>query len=135
MRQVYVLDAFHEAQRYGCIVDVLGCQAEVDEFLVAGVYAQCVEASLYEVFHCLDIVIGGLLDFLDFCGLVLGHVAVYAAQGVEEAAVEILQLGQRQLAQGDEILYLNSYSVSYESKLGIIGGKVPYLSVVPSVDG
>ena len=79
--------------------------------------------------------VGGLLYLLDLGGLVLGHVAVDAAQSVEEAAVEVLQLGQRQLAQGDEVLYLHADSVSDQGKFGIVGGEVPDLSVVPPVNG
>lgn len=133
--QVDVLDTLHQAEGHRGVVDVLGGEAEVDELLVAGRDAHCVETPLYEVFHRLDVMVGGLLYLLDLGGLVLGHVAVDAAQSVEEAAVEVPQLGQRQLAQGDEVLYLHADSVSYEGKFGIVGGKVPDLSVVPPVDG
>ena len=128
-----VLDTFHEAQRDRCVVDVLGGESEVYEFLVAWRNPHGIEPSLYVVFHCLDIMICGFFYLLDLCGFVFRHVLVDAAEGVEEAPVKAFELWQGKFAEGDEILYLNSYPVSYEGKFGIIRGQVAYLPVVSSV--
>ena len=101
----------------------------------SGIDTQAVKLPFYIVFHGLDIVVGGLFYLFHFCSLFLGHVLVDGPQGVIQSLVKPFQLRQGQLAQGYEILYLNSYPVSDQGKFRIIGREVTDLSVVPSVNG
>ena len=94
LRQVHVLYALHKAEGHGSIVDVLRCQAEMHELLESGIDAQAVKLPFYVVFHGLDIVVGGLLNLLHLGCLVLGHVAVYRAESVEQAVVEAAEQGE-----------------------------------------
>ena len=55
------------AHGHGRIIYVLRSQSEVNEFLVI-LQTKAVELLLDKILHCLDIVVGDLLDFLDTAG-------------------------------------------------------------------
>ena len=73
-----------------------------------------VEALLEEVFHGLHVVVGHGLDVFHALRVGLGEVAVDVAQLAELGAVNPLELGQRNFAQGDEILHLHIHAVANE---------------------
>lgn len=67
------------------------CQAEMDEFLILR-QPHGVEALFDEVFHSLDVVVGGLFDFLDLRCVLDGKVSVYLPQGCEHRPVDAGEL-------------------------------------------
>ena len=113
-RIVHVGQGVLYRQRHAGVVDVLRGEPEVDELLVGVEPANLVELLLDEVFHCLNIVVCHLLYFLDAARIGLREVGIDGAQAAEKAVVESGQLGQRQLAQGDEVFYFDAHPVADE---------------------
>jgi len=78
----------------GEVVDVLGGAGEVDEFGDGGQFGQLIahllKALLDEVFHRLDVVVGGLLRGLDGLGVLQAEIGDHGIQervrGVGEGA-------------------------------------------------
>ncbi len=88
-----------------------------------------------EVFDGLHVVVRRGLDLLHAGCVGLGEVAVYGPQVVEACRIEIGQLRQRQLAQGDEIFHLDTYAVADQCLFGEIGGQRLGSLAVAAVDG
>lgn len=61
-------------QGIGNVVDVLGSAGEVHEWAQPGQLRAFGQPLVDEVFHCLDIVIGGFLDGFDATGLLVAEV-------------------------------------------------------------
>ncbi|MCY1418259.1 hypothetical protein D9M71_338130 [compost metagenome] len=68
-RQQYAVTAFAQHQGVGQVVDVFGGAGEVDELADLGQLRQLRGLFLEQVFHGLDVVVGGALDFLDALGM------------------------------------------------------------------
>ena len=101
---------FHE-HRHRSVVDVLRGKAEMNEFLVF-CKAKAIKTFLQEVLHSLHVVVGYAFYLLDMRGLGHTEVAIYVAHWLEHRMVDIAQLRQRNLGEGNEIfhLYLNAIS-------------------------
>ena len=84
------------------------------EFFVVVETSNLVKFLLDKVFHCLDVVVGGLLDGLHPLSVGLTEVAIDVSKCFKQAVVESLQLWQRQFAERNEILNLHSHSILYE---------------------
>ena len=97
--------------------------------------SQCGELLLDEILHGLDIVVGRTLDLLDTLGVGKREVFVDGAQLAETCMIHILEFRQRKLAKGDEVLYLHTYAVTYESILRKIVGQRLRNFAVTAVDG
>lgn len=110
-RTVHLLHRFAYRHGHCGVVDVLACQAEMDEFLILR-QPHGVEALFDEVFHSLDVVVGGLFDFLDLRCVLDGKVSVYLPQGCEHRPVDAGELRQRKFAQSDEILHFDAHPVA-----------------------
>ena len=112
-RIVHLFQCLLDAQGYAGVVDVLGCQAEVDEFLgLSGKAAEHRNFLLDEVFDGLDVVVSDLFDVLHTLSVLLREVTIDVAEGFKQAMVEILQLWQWQFTQGDEVLYLHANTIA-----------------------
>ena len=61
--------------------------------------------------------VGDGLDVLDALGVGLGEILIDAAQRGKAGRVDALELGQRNVAQGNEILDFDFGSVAYEREL------------------
>lgn len=109
-------------------------QSEVDEFLVLLQSAQLVKLFLQEVFHGLYVVVGHAFDVLDALSVGFREVAVDVSQGFEDTFVHALQLGQRQLAEGDEVLHFHPYAVSHQCEFREIGGQGIRLAPITTVN-
>ena len=114
----------HEALLYGllegkrnrCVVDVLGCESEVDE-LSPFHDVHFLETVLDVIFDRLDVMVGHFFDFLHFCGIFRSHGPVDVSQGLEFRLVKVGKLRQRNAAECDEIFYLDANSILYEGVL------------------
>ncbi len=73
-RQQNGVAAFAQHQGVGQVVDVLGGAGEVDEFADRGQFRQLGGLLLEEVFHGLDVVVGGALDLFHTLGVFDGEV-------------------------------------------------------------
>ena len=133
-RAVDLFQGLLDREGYAGVVDVLRGQSEMDELLVLVEASKPVEFLLDEIFHGLHVVVGGLLDFLDACGVCFREVAVDVAERVEAAVVEVLQLRQRQLAERDEVFNLHAHPVTDEGILREIFCQQPGLVPVSPVD-
>ena len=105
------------------------------EFTETLVYSQPVETVLYKILYSFDVVVGGLLYLLHLEGVFDCEAAVDLTQVVEQRLVEVFQLGQRQLAQRDEIFDLNSYAVPDKRKFRKVFAQSFGLQVITSVNG
>ena len=76
-RQQHAVARIAQHQRVGEIVDVLARAREMDEFPGRGEFGVAGDLLLDEVLDCLDVVVGGALDFLD-------ALAVGFAEGVAD---------------------------------------------------
>ena len=120
LRIVHLVQCVLDAQGHTCVVDILACESEMDELFVCVESANGIELFLDEIFNCLDVVVGYLLNVLDTLCVICGEILVDLAQAFEQLCGERCQLGQGQLAQGDEIFDLNTYTVADECILGKI---------------
>src|SRR5690606_24271835 len=68
-RQYYLVPTTAQHQGVGEVVDVLGSAGKVDEFIDLLQLGQGRNLLLEQIFHRLDVVIGGPLDFLDALGV------------------------------------------------------------------
>ena len=66
-RQVDLRKRLFERQRNGGVVDVLRRESEVYELFPRS-ESERIHFLFHEVFHCLDIMVRGCLDFLDAAG-------------------------------------------------------------------
>ncbi len=95
----------------------------MDELLPTG-YSKSLEVVFDEIFNGLDIVVGDLLDVLHFLGVFRSHRLIEPTQAGEQlfashssTFTEISELRQRNLAQGDEIFHLHTYTVANQGEL------------------
>ena len=124
------------------VVDILRSKTEMDELLVrleiscrnVPCRRESVELLLDIVFHCLDIMICDALYILDALRTGNCECLVDAAKHGEETLVEGRELGQRQLAERDEIFYFDTDAITDEGILGKILGKWLGFAPVASVD-
>ena len=107
----------------------------MDKLFVSIESANLVKFLFDEVLHSLHIVVGDLLDVFHALGTNLVKVAIDGAKLGEQGMVEIGKLRQRQLTQGDEILYFHTHTVAYECILRKIVGQRLGLSSVTAIDG
>ena len=102
-----------ERERDGRVVDVLRGEAEMYEFLVSS-QPEAVHFFLDDVLYGFDVVVGDRFDLLHAPGVGRCEIEVQGAQGCEFRMVDVRQLGQRQLAQRDEILHFDADAVADE---------------------
>ena len=86
------------------IVDILRGKTKVDKLLVGIQTAYLVKLFLDEILDGLDVMVGYHLDILHALGVGLRERQVYLAQAGKQCMVKRRQLGQGQLAQGNEVL-------------------------------
>ena len=82
----------------------------MDKFIERG-QAQGAELFLEKILHRLHIVIGDPLDFFDPLGIVQAEGQIDVSQGGQQSFVNLFQLGQGHLTQGDKILDFHSNPV------------------------
>ena len=132
-----VVDAGHgllERERNGRIVDILRREAEVDELLVA-FESQGIHLLLDDVLDGLDVVVRNRLDLLDPLGVGVRKIGVESAQFGKLCVVDVAELGERKLAQGDEIFHFDADSITNQGLFGkIIRQFFRFVPVAP-VDG
>ena len=104
------------------------------ELLVA-FQSQGVHLLLDDVLDGLDVVVRHRLDLLHTLGVGGGEIGVERPQGGEFRAVDVGQLRQRQLAQGDEILHFDTDPVADQGLFRKIIGEFFRFVAVASVDG
>ena len=123
-----------DRERNGRVVDVLRREAEVDE-LLAGAQPQRIHLLFEQVLDGFHVVVGRALDLLDALGVGRREVAVKSAQSLECGRADPFQFGQRQFAQGDEILHFDADAVADQGVFRkVVGQSLRYLAVA-SVDG
>ena len=86
----------------------------MDELLVFLKVAYLIKLFLDEILHSLDIMVGGLLYFLDAGGILFRKLTVNVTQRFEQSMTEVCQLWERQLAKGNEIFDFNTHSITDE---------------------
>lgn len=69
------------------------------------------EMSLYEIFHSLYVMVGGLFDFLDLHCLFRSEIEVDVPHLAELAPVNVSKLWQRNFAERNEILDFHAHAV------------------------
>ena len=106
----------------------------MDEFCVSA-QPERFHPLLEEIFDGLHVVVGRGLDRLDALGVGQAEIAVEAAQGLPCGRIDPLELGERQLAQGDEIFDLHADAVADQCVLGKIIGELPRCIAVATVNG
>ena len=78
------------------------------------------EMSLYEIFHSLHVMVGGLFDFLDLHCLFRSEIEVDVPHLAELAPVNVSELWQRNFAERNEILDFHAHAVLYQCKFAEI---------------
>ena len=132
--QQHVGRGLGHGQRDGGVVDVLGSQAEVDEF-GAVLEAEGGELVLDEVLDRFHIVVGGLFDVLDGLRVGRSEVHINAAEALHLRLGEGGKLGQANGVQGDEVLHLHANAVLDEPGFGEVGRKRGGVAAVPAING
>ena len=94
---------------------------------------QGVEFIFDEVFHRFDIMVGDFLRVFDFLGIFYREVQVDFPQLGEKAGVESFQLGQRHLAQGNEVFDFHHDPVTDQGTFRKIVGQIFHFVSVSSV--
>ena len=105
--------------------------------LFIGLQVEGVEATLDEVFDCLDVVVGGLLYLLYFKGIVVGEMEVDVAKLCRQTlplTEEVVERQGRHRPQGDEIFYLDPDTVTDKGSFGEISGQRLGLGTITAVD-
>ena len=102
-------------------------------FVVGG--GEFLQFLLDEVLHGLHVVVGHGLDVLNALRVGQREILVHGPQTREQRVGELRQLRQRQLTQGDEILYLYAHTIAYERIFREVGIKGLRLGAVAPVDG
>ena len=110
---IHVIDGIPERAGHGRVVDILGSQPEMDEFLVV-MQVQRIEFFFDEIFDSLYVVVGDFFNVLDFLCVFHREIAVDFAQLFKQVMVESCQLGQGDFAQGDEIFDFHGHAVADE---------------------
>ena len=123
----------HHRERHGGVVDVLRGEAEVQELLEFG-QAEFIEAAFQEIFHGLHIMVGLFFYLLDFQSVFRLEFLIDGAE-VIVVAVELLELRQRQFAQGDVILHFDHHAIADEGKFTEKVVQLNGLGTVTPVDG
>ena len=82
--------------------------------LLIGLQPEGVHFLLDDVLDGFDVVVGDRFDLLHALGVGRCEIEVQGAQGCEFRMVDVRQLGQRQLAQRDEILHFDADAVADE---------------------
>ena len=103
--------------------------------LLAGAQSQRLHLLFEEVFDGFHVVVGRAFDLLDALGVGRREVAVESAQPLEGGGADLLQLGQRQTAEGDEILYLHAYAIADQGVFREVVGQALRHLAVAAVDG
>ena len=71
LRVEHLIEGILHSERHRRVVDVLAGESEVDKLLICVKSADAVQFFLYEIFHCLDVMVGDLLYVLHSLGIVL----------------------------------------------------------------
>jgi hypothetical protein len=113
-RIIHILQGLLDTQGYTGVVDILRSKSEVDEFLEALniIQAHRIQFLLDKILYGFDIVVGYSLDILYALRIGWRKLTVNISQVIKQAMVEIHELGKRKFTEGDEILYLYTYTVS-----------------------
>lgn len=133
-RQIRLFERLPEREGHGRVIDILRGEPEVDEFCVSA-QPERFHPLFEEVFDGLHVVVGRGLDRLDALGVGQAEITVEAAQGLPCGRIDPLELGERQLAQGDEIFDLDADAVADQCVLGKIIGELPRCIAVTTVNG
>ena len=133
-RIVHLLQCLLDRKRYAGIVDVLWCQAKVDELLVFLKVANLIQLFLDKILYGLHVVVGRFLYLLHTGSILLCEVTIDISKRFKQVMVKILQLRQREFTKRDEILDLHTYSVANQSILWKISCQFFCLVPVTSVN-
>ena len=95
--------------------------------------AKFLELILDEVLHSLYIMVGNLLNILNLLCILAREVLVDGPQFCKICCRETLQLLQRKLAKGNEILNFNPYPIFYKSVLRKVLAQIFNLFAVSSI--
>ena len=115
-RIIDLLQSLFYAQGNAGVVDILTCEAEMDELLVLFKAADFVELLLDEVLHSLHVVVRHHFDVLNTLGILLREVAIDVAK-LLVADGNILQLRKGQMRECDEIFHFNADTIANQSIL------------------
>ena len=134
-RQQHLRGAVFHAQRHTGVVDVLRGETEVDELFKVG-EPHLVKLAFEEVFHRLDIVVGGLLYLLDGEGVLVAEVAVDVAQrfGFAGYSGQLRALCLELFGQSDEVLHFDSDTVFYQRPFREVGRQGFAFAAVAPID-
>ena len=78
--------------------------------------------------------VGGLLNLLDAGSILLREVAIDVTQRLKKVMIEIRQLRKGQLTQRDEILYLNTDTITNKRILGKVSCQIFCLTPVTAIN-
>ena len=84
----------------------------MDELLIFFKTANRIEFLLNEILYSLNIVVGYLFNVLHTLGIGRRKLTIDVAKKFKASMINILQLWQRQFAQGNKILDFHTYSIS-----------------------
>ena len=113
-RQIDGFEAVFEHQRESGVVDVLRSETEVYKLFVFLQTADGIELLFDEVFDGFHVVVRHTLDGFHALCVAFRKGRVYIAQAVEKLVIESGELGQRELAERDEVLNFNANAVFHQ---------------------
>ena len=96
--------------------------------------AKFLELVFDEVLNCLNIVVGNLLNILNLLRILCGEISVDVSQSLKVCLVKALELLQRKLTKGYEILNFNPDPVFYKSVLRKVQTQIFNLFAVSAVN-
>ena len=113
-RQIDGFEAVFEHQRESGVVDVLRSETEVYKLFVFLQTADGIELLFDEVFDGFHVVVRHTLDGFHALCVAFRKGRVDIAQAVEKLVIESGELGQRELAERDEVLNFNADAVFHQ---------------------
>jgi hypothetical protein len=123
-----------QTQRHSRVVDVLGSEAEVNELEVLP-QAQRRKFVAQKVLDGLHIVVRDPFVVFHSLGILQREELVEPAQLPEYGRVHRRELGQRQLAEGNEVLHFDQNAVAHQRQLGEVGRQRGGLAAVATIEG
>ena len=108
---VTFLQSFFDGQRNRCIVDILRCQAEMNEFLISLKTSYLSNSSLINTPQP-HVMVRHALYFLHPSGIRFREIPVDVTQTGKQIMIEISQLRQRQFAQSNKVFNLYTHAIA-----------------------
>ena len=120
---VTFLQSFFDGQRNRCIVDVLRCQAEMNEFLISFKTSYFIKLFLDKILHSLHVMVRHALYFLHPSGIRFREIPVDVTQTGKQIMIEISQLRQRQFAQSNKVFNLYTHTIANKRVFRKVGSQ------------